>query len=98
MLKKDFSVKTMTPWKRPEERIPRCPKPKLKGLVVNASPSVKSGDTVSSEVTHQDKHKDSRCKLTTKYGSVYVDQQVIGMLKVNQSGRLMRSPVIILKD
>ena len=63
----------------------------------NASPSVKPSDTVSSEVTNQDKHKDSRCKLTIKYGNVYVDQQVIGILQVNQSGRLMRSPVILLE-
>ena len=94
MLGKDFSVKTMTPGKRPG----RHPKPKLKGSVVNASPSVKPSDTVSSEVTNQDKHKQSRCKLTTKYGNVYVDQQVIGMLNVNQSGRLVRSPVIILEQ
>lgn len=95
-LRKDYSAE-ITPGKTTQGLLPSYPKPKPPGSSINPPPRNILKDTASPVVTNQDSHKDSRRKLTTKHGSVYVDHQVVGMMNIDQAGRLVKSPVIVLE-
>ena len=96
MWRKDCSVEA-TAGKTSQGHLSSCPHHKPTGSSITPPPCSKSKDAAVPIVTKQETPQDSRCKLTTKHGSIYVDRQIMGMMNIDQTGRFTRSPVIILE-